>query len=120
MICNGCFEASPIPSCTDTLILGEPPVDSGLTEVNVFFHFSPSGNTQMYTGQVDEFGHVEVLSPELPTGGYVKIWVNNPAVENFTAALPLTIDGSIYTCIEAQVERLHGVVTLIHDVSIVE
>lgn len=119
-ICTTCFQANPVPTCAGELIIGTIDLDLELTEVNVYFQYSPTGNVQLYPGTVDELGLVTVEEPNLATGGYVKIWVNDPATDNFNIPIPVTIDTVQYTCIEAQINRLRGIETSIHDLTLVE
>jgi hypothetical protein len=119
-ICTTCFQANPVPTCTDLLIIGTIDPELGLESVNVYFQYSPTGNIQLYPGTVDEDGLVTVTEPTLATGGYVKIWVNDPATDNFNIPIPVTIESVEYTCIEAQINRLRGIETPIHDLTLVE
>lgn len=116
MSCTSCFNASPIPSCISELIIGA--VTGEFESLNVFF-LTPSGSHILYEGEISE-GIVTVPDVNLPANGIVNIWVNDPASENFSEKVPMTINGTEYTCIEAKVQRLRGVENIIHDISIVE
>lgn len=119
-ICTTCFQADPIPTCAGTLIIGTIDPDLGLTDVNVYFQYSPTENIQMFPGTVDGEGLVSVEDAILATGGYIKIWVNDPDTDNFNIAIPVTIDSVEYDCIEAQISRLRGLETVTHNLTIVE
>jgi hypothetical protein len=119
-ICTTCFQADPIPTCAGTLVIGTIDPDLGLTDVNVYFQYSPTGNIQMFPGVVDSEGLVTVEDAVIATGGYVKIWVNDPATDNFNIPIPVTIDNIEYECIEAKIIRLRGLETVIHNLTIVE
>lgn len=114
-ICSNCFNASDIPTCVGELILGEVVTTEPL---NAWFQ-TVSGSQIMYpTVNVD--GVISVLDTDLPSNGIVTIWLNDPAENNYEAKTTISINGTDYTCISANVKRLKGVDVEIHDVTVLE
>jgi len=117
-LCSTCFNADPLPNCTQQVTFGT--IDTESETVTVYIKNLATGRIEQYQGNVDEFGIVTVEDLILPTSLSFELWATEED-ETINKNLTITNGSRNYLCIDFKTVTVNpSVIYTSHDLMITE